>query len=84
MEVNIYEAKTNFSKLIQALEDKVEDEVIISRKGKPIAKIVLINKNISKRIGIAKNEMKGFDLSLEAFDSIPVDGFDGEDLWNYY
>ena len=72
MEVNMYEAKTNFSKLIQALEDKVEDEIIIARNGKPVAKISLINKNISKRIGVAKNEMKGRSITLEQLNSIDV------------
>lgn len=33
------------------------------------------NKLTSKRIGVAKEEMKGFGLSLEDLNSIPVDEF---------
>ncbi len=68
----MYEAKTNFSKLIQSLEDKQEDEIIIARNGKPVAKIVLINKNVDKRFGIAKKEMEGRSITLEELNSIDV------------
>lgn len=54
-EVNILEAKTNFSKLIAMLEDKEEEEIIICKSNKPIAKITLIPPvDVSKRFGIAK------------------------------
>ena len=79
MEVNIYEAKTNLSKLIQNLEDNIEQEIIIARNGKPVAKLVPISKNVSRRIGIAKNEMKGRSITLEELNSIDVsDLFYGE------
>ena len=85
MEVNIYEAKTNLSKLIQNLEDNIEQEIIIARNGKPVAKLVPISKNVSRRIGIAKNEMKGRSITLEELNSIDVsDLFYGEWLWNIY
>ena len=72
MEVNIYEAKTNLSRLIQNLEDNIEQEIIIARNGKPVAKLVPISKNASKRIGIAKTEMKGRSLTLEELNGIDV------------
>ena len=75
MEVNIYDAKTNFSKIIQSLIDEKEDEIIISKNGKPVVKMVLINSRNSKRIGAAKKEMSGFDISVEEFDSIPIEDF---------
>jgi len=54
-EVNILEAKTNFSKLIAMLEDKEEEEIVICKSNKPIAKITLIPPvDVSKRFGIAK------------------------------
>ena len=34
------------------------------------------NDKKSKRIGAAKKEMDGFDLSLEDLNSIPIDDFD--------
>ena len=38
--------------------------------GKPAVQITLVNQKNSKRIGIAKKEMRGFDISLEEFNSI--------------
>lgn len=77
MEINIYDAKTNFSKIIQSLIDEKEDTIIITKNGKPVVQMTLISKKNSKRIGVAKKEMAGFDMSLEDFDSIPVDEFEG-------
>ena len=72
MEMSIYEAKTNFSKIIQSLIDGKEEVVIVSKNGKPVVQISLITKKNSKRVGIAKKEMKDFDISLEDFNSIPT------------
>ncbi len=56
-QVNILEAKTDFSKLLRLLETKKEDYITIARNGKPVAKITLINETpVSKRIGIAKGK----------------------------
>ncbi|MBQ0050515.1 MAG: hypothetical protein KBT11_00455 [Treponema sp.] len=52
--VNVLEAKTNFSKLLLLLEKKQESEVIVCRSGKPVAKITLIEDDVSRRIGGAK------------------------------
>lgn len=72
MELSIYETKTNFSKVVQALIDGKEDVVIVSKNGKPVVQITLISKKNSKRVGIAKKEMNDFDLSLEDFNAIPT------------
>ena len=48
MQVNILEAKTDFSKLIRLLETKKEDFITVARNGKPVVKITLINENIWK------------------------------------
>lgn len=59
MQVNILQAKTNFSKLIRILESKREDTIVVSRYGKPVAKIILYdNAPVSKRIGVAKGKFK--------------------------
>ena len=56
-QVNILEAKTDFSKLIRLLETKKEDFITVARNGKPVVKITLINETpVSKRIGIAKGK----------------------------
>ena len=78
MEINIYEAKSNFSKLVQSLIDGKEEVIIISKNGKPVVQMTTIAKKDSKRVGIAKKEMENFDISLEEFNSIEIDGF--EDL----
>ena len=38
-------------------------------------KMVPLTKKNSKRIGIAKKQMSGFDLTVEDFDSIPIGDF---------
>ena len=78
MEISIYNAKANFSKIIQDLIDGKEEVITISKNGKPVVQMTLINKKNNKRIGSAKKEMEGFDLSLEEFDAIEIDEF--EDL----
>ena len=75
MELSLYEAKTNFSKIIQMLIEGKEDLIVISKNGKPVVQMTLFAKKNSKRVGIAKKEMEGFDLSLEDFNDIPVEDF---------
>ena len=57
MQVNVFEAKTDFSKLIRLVELRREEFITIARNGKPVAKIVPFeNAPVSKRIGIAKGK----------------------------
>jgi antitoxin (DNA-binding transcriptional repressor) of toxin-antitoxin stability system len=57
LQVNILEAKTDFSKLIRLLETKREDYITVARNGKPVVKITLINQTpVSKRIGVGKGK----------------------------
>ena len=72
MEISIYDAKANLSKIIQYLIDGKEECIVIKKNGKPVVQMTLICKKSSKRVGIAKKEMEGFDISLEEFDSIPT------------
>lgn len=55
--VNIFEAKTQLSRLIEAIESKQENEIIIARNGRPVARLVPLVSAIdaSARIGVAKN-----------------------------
>ncbi|MBQ1711056.1 MAG: type II toxin-antitoxin system Phd/YefM family antitoxin [Treponema sp.] len=57
-QMNVLEAKTNFSKIIAMLERKEEKEVIIARAGKPVAKVVLYDqpKTFDAIFGIAKGK----------------------------
>ena len=57
MQVNILEAKTDFSKLIRLLETKREDAITVARNGKPVVRMTLINQTpVSKRIGVARGK----------------------------
>lgn len=51
--VDIDEAKTNLTKYISALNEQ-EDEIIIQKNGKPVAKLIPFQPSTSKRIGEAK------------------------------
>ncbi len=55
MEVNIHEAKTHLSKLLERVA--LGEEVIIAKAGKPVAKLVPLNDQPKTRIlGSAKGE----------------------------
>ena len=55
MEVNIHEAKTHLSKLLERVA--LGEEVVIAKAGTPVAKLVPINGKVKKRtIGSAKGE----------------------------
>ena len=55
MEVNIHEAKTHLSRLLEKV--KAGEEVIIAKAGKPVAKIIPINAAPAPRLwGTAKGE----------------------------
>lgn len=55
MEVNIHEAKTHFSRLLERVA--LGEEVIIAKAGTPVAKLVPLKKTPKKRVfGSAKGD----------------------------
>jgi prevent-host-death family protein len=48
--VNIHEAKTHFSKLVERVE--AGEEIVIARAGKPVAKLVPYRERQPRRLGI--------------------------------
>ena len=53
--VNMLEAKTNLSRLVDAVESGAEAEIVIARNGRPAARLVAIRKlGKGPRIGVAK------------------------------
>ena len=69
--VNMHEAKTRLSALVEAVESGVEKEVIIARNGRPAARLVPIAKvDVSKRIGIAKGQFTAPENLDECEDEI--------------
>lgn len=56
-QMNVLEAKTNLSKILSMLENREEQEVIIARNGRPVAKIVLLpQEKKPRRIGVAEGK----------------------------
>lgn len=63
-QINMLEAKTKLSKLVEAVESGAESEIILARNGKPVARIVPLQAPVvdtSKRLGIAEGEFGELD-----------------------
>lgn len=70
-QVNMLEKNTDLSKLIKMLENDEEDVIYIARNGVSVAQITLVPQvDVSKRIGIAKGEIKVSDEFDELDDEI--------------
>ena len=77
--MNMLEAKTNLSRLVEAVESGAETEIIIARNGKPAARLVPIgNKQAGVRLGLAKGKFEvpddidgANDIILEMFGLAP-------------
>ncbi len=67
--VNMLEAKTKLSKLVQAVESGAETEVIIARNGKPAAKLVPLHAEVRKKRELGFLEGKYPSTTQEEFDS---------------
>lgn len=67
--VNMLQAKSTLSKLVEAIESGSEEEVIIARNGRPAAKLVPIESVANgQRIGLAKGRFiapSNIDISNE-------------------
>jgi len=57
--VNMLQAKSSLSRLVESIEQGHEREIIIARNGRPAARLVAIDAApSSKRIGVAKGKIK--------------------------
>ena len=61
MEVNIHEAKTHLSKLLERVA--IGEEVIIAKAGKPVAKLVAVQQPKTRIFGGAKGELTSFRMT---------------------
>lgn len=53
--INMLEAKTQLSRLVDAIERGTEQEIVIARNGKPVARLVPVEQcPIDKRIGVVR------------------------------
>lgn len=73
--VNMLEAKTNLSKLVEAVETGKEPEIILARNGKPVARIVPIELE-PRKLGLAEGEFG--DVGEEWFKNFQAQD---EELW---
>lgn len=68
--VNMLEAKSTLSRLVQAVEEGHQAEVVIARNGRPVARLVPIDKApASRRLGVARGRFVVPD---------PIDAHDAE------
>ncbi len=57
--VNMLEAKSTLSKLVQAVESGAEREIVIARNGKPAARLVPVeHAAVEARVGIARGRFQ--------------------------
>ncbi|MBW7657057.1 type II toxin-antitoxin system prevent-host-death family antitoxin [Hydrogenophilus thermoluteolus] len=57
--VNMLQAKSSLSRLVKAIEQGKEHEIVIARNGRPVAKLVPIDMaSTGKRIGVAKGKFE--------------------------
>ncbi len=64
--VNIHQAKTQLSQLIQRVENG--DEIVIARSGRPVARLVSCGNTISQR---TPGSWRGKVVISEDFDDLP-------------
>lgn len=57
--VNMLQAKSSLSRLVEAIEQGQKREIVIARNGRPAAKLVPVDMlPMGKRIGIAKGKFE--------------------------
>ena len=56
--VNMHEAKSRLSQLVEAIETGAEIEITIARNGRPAARLVPITAKRPVRLGLAKGKFK--------------------------
>ncbi len=71
--VNMLEAKSSLSRLVEAVESGAETEIIIARNGKPAAKLVPLSAapKRKRRLGLAAGRYPPFDY--EAFQALDAE-----------
>ena len=57
--VNMFDAKSSLSRLVEAIEQGREREIVIARNGRPAAKLVAVGEPApGMRVGIAKGQFE--------------------------
>ena len=68
--VNMLEAKTNLSRLVEAVESGAETEIIIARNGKPAARLVPLEATPKRKRRLGQAAGKYPDFDFEAFQAL--------------
>lgn len=75
--VNMFEAKSNLSRLVEAVETGAETEIIIARNGRPVARLVPLTAPAPhRRFGLLKDAYV-FPDSIDARNEEIVKLFEG-------
>jgi prevent-host-death family protein len=56
--VSLFDAKTHLLRLIDQIVTGAESEIVISRNGKPVARVLPIQTDTTNRIGLAAGEFE--------------------------
>ena len=77
--VNMLEAKTHLSKLVDSLESGQETEIIIARNGRPAARLVPLKpRDPGQRLGVAKGKYVIPD-NIDEDNELIADLFEGKE-----
>ncbi len=68
--VNMLEAKTHLSRLVDEIERGTEKEIIIARNGRPAVKLVAIQSEPRQKVRLGLEQGKYPSMSLEEFNSM--------------
>ncbi len=78
-QVNMFEAKSTLSKLVDLIEKGVEKEIVIARNGRAAARLVpMLAATAAKRLGVAKGKFTVPD-DIDAHNAEVARLFHGED-----
>lgn len=76
--VNMLEAKTHLSRLVEAIETGAEREVVIARNGKPVARLTGLQPGRrQRRLGVARDCFT-VPESIDAANPMIADLFEGQ------
>jgi prevent-host-death family protein len=70
--VNMLEAKTNLSKLVDQVETGQVDEIVLARNGRPVARIVPLT-GLSKRVRLGLHDGCYPPVSLDEFNGLDAE-----------
>ncbi|MFZ2855773.1 MAG: hypothetical protein WAZ34_16870 [Rhodocyclaceae bacterium] len=56
--VSLFDTKTHLSRRVDQIASGAENEIVISRNGKPVARVVPLATDVSCRVGLARGEFE--------------------------